>query len=113
MIAVVPRGRLDTVPSDLREKNPITDKDKVRLENTGGRGGVSHMANWIKRIEDRGKPICHEEIGHRTASICHLTNIGYQLRRPLEWDPAKEVFVGDEDANKLLHYEYRGDWKLG
>ena len=71
------------------------------------------MANWIKRIEDRGKPICDAEIGHRTAALCHLTNIGYQLGRPLEWDPAKEQFVDDAEANQKLSYEYRGDWKLG
>ena len=63
-------------------------------------------------MEDRGKCICHEEVGHRTASMCHLTNIAYELRRELNWDPKKEVFVDDEAANKLVGRPMRGDWKL-
>lgn len=110
-IITVDRGRLEIVPGDLQEKNPITEKD-IRLENAGGRNGVSHMANWMSRLEDRGKCICHEEVGHRTASMCHLTNIAYELRRELNWDPKKEVFVNDEGANKLIGRPMRGDWKL-
>ncbi len=109
-IITVDRGRLEIIPGDLREKKPITDKD-VRLENAGGRNGVSHMANWISNVKSRGKCICHEEIGHRTASLCHITNIAYQLDRPLEWDPKKEVF-DDSEANKMVAQEMRGDWKL-
>ena len=41
-------------------------------------------------------------MGHRSATICHLGNIGYQLRKPLRWDPAKERFVEDDEANKLV-----------
>jgi hypothetical protein len=39
-------------------------------------------------------------------------NIAYQLERELEWDSKKEVFVNDDEANKLLSRPYRGDWKL-
>ncbi|MCB1086880.1 MAG: Gfo/Idh/MocA family oxidoreductase [Verrucomicrobiae bacterium] len=111
-IVAVDRAELITVPSKMRETNPITDQD-LKLENTGGRAGVSHMANWLDRIADRGKCICHEEIGHRSASLCHLANIGYQLRRDLDWDPKEERFTNDEAANRLLSRERRGDWKLG
>ena len=57
-------------------------------------------------------PICTAEIGARSAAICHLANIGYGLRRPLKWDPAKEEFPADSEANKLLDYEMRAPWKL-
>ena len=52
------------------------------------------------------------ETGHRSASICHLGNIGYHLGRKLTWDPAKEMFVDDEAANKELTREPRAKWKL-
>lgn len=108
----VDRGHLTTIPNNMQEKNPLTEKD-LKLEDTGGTARVSHMGNWVNRIEDRGLPICHEEIGHRSASICHLGNIGYQLRRELDWDPKAERFTNDEAANKLLSREMRGEWKLG
>jgi predicted dehydrogenase len=110
-IVSVDRGRLDTVPADLVGKNPIDDKG-TKLINAGGKNGFSHMANWIENIEKRGQCICHEEIGHRTASICHLTNIAYQLRRELRWDPKAEQFIDDAEANKLVSQEMRGDWSL-
>ncbi|MCB1078036.1 MAG: Gfo/Idh/MocA family oxidoreductase [Verrucomicrobiae bacterium] len=110
-IVSVDRSRLDTVPVDLIAKNPIDEKG-IKLENAGGKNGFSHMANWIENIEKRGKCICHEEIGHRSASICHLTNIGYQLRRELRWDPKAEQFIDDAEANKLVSQEMRGDWTL-
>lgn len=108
----VDRGRLETFPADLQEKNPLGEGD-VKLENAGGRNGQSHMANWLDAIAKRGKCICHEEIGHRTATICHLANIGYQLRRELRWDPRAEQFLDDAEANRLVDQEMRGDWKLG
>ncbi len=107
----VNRGWLITVPEDLRETHPIADQD-IHLENTGGTNRVSHMQNFLERVADRGKCICHEEIGHRTATICHLTNLAYQLRRPLEWDPVNEKFVNDDEANSLIDQPMRGDWKL-
>lgn len=110
-VVSVDRGRLDTIPVDLREKNPIGENE-TKLENAGGRNGYSHMANWLENIESRGKCICHEEVGHRSASVCHLTNIAYQLRRELNWDPKTEQFIDDAEANALVDQEMRGDWKL-
>ena len=53
------------------------------------------------------------EIGNRSATVCHLANIGYQLRTALRWDPVQERFIDNVAANKLLEREYRAPWKLG
>ena len=44
--------------------------------------------------------------------LIHLANIGYQLRRNLVWNPEKERFVDDDEANKLLDHALRDPWKL-
>jgi hypothetical protein len=44
--------------------------------------------------------------------VCHLGNICYWLKRPLKWDPVKEVIVGDEYANQWLDRPRRGQWTL-
>ncbi len=72
----------------------------------------NHYRNWIDAIRSRKKPICDVEIGHRSATVCELGQIGYDLRRPLNWDPVKERFVNDDDANKLLSRPMRDPWKL-
>ena len=71
-----------------------------------------HKANWLDAIKSpKLGTICPAETGHRSATICHLTNIGYRLHRKLKWDPAKELFIGDEPANKELSRTPRDKWK--
>lgn len=75
-------------------------------------GGKDHHANWIECIKTREKPHSHEEIGHRAASLGHLTIIAYKLGRSLKWDPVREVFPEDEQANRLLRRARRAPWHI-
>ncbi|MDT8402856.1 MAG: hypothetical protein RQ743_14315, partial [Bacteroidales bacterium] len=52
------------------------------------------------------------ETGHRTASLCNIINIAYDLERPLKWSPAHERFIDDEGANDLLKRPFRGKWNF-
>ena len=63
-----------------------------------------HVADFLAAIREGRDPICTAEIGHRTATVCHLASIGYRLGLPLQWDPVAERFVGDNAAagNALL-----------
>ena len=72
----------------------------------------NHYLDWIDAIKKRSKPICDVETGHRSASVCNLGNIAYWLGRPLQWDPVKEKFKGDKEANKLLTKKYRKPFKV-
>jgi len=67
----------------------------------------AHVTDWINCIYDGKKPIGDIETGIRTATICHLLNIARYLGRNLKWDPAKEEFVGDAEANTWLKREHR------
>lgn len=72
----------------------------------------NHYTDWTDAIRNRTKPICDVEIGHRTASVCNIANIAYQLGRSLDWDPEKEEFKNDPEANKLRSKEYRKPYTL-
>jgi hypothetical protein len=52
------------------------------------------------------------EVGHRTASICHLINVAMRLKRPLKWDPVREVVQGDDEANRMLLRSMRSPWRV-
>ena len=67
----------------------------------------SHVTDWIDCIYNGKTPIGELETGIRTATICHILNIARYLGRPLTWDPAKEEFVGDADANTWLARAHR------
>lgn len=98
------RGKIESDPADL-VKQPIGEKEWHCYPSN------NHRRNWLDCVKSRKQPICTAEIGHRSATICHLANIGYWLRKPLTWDAAKERFVEDDAANKLLVREPRGPWK--
>lgn len=64
----------------------------------------SHVADFLSAIREQRDPICTAEIGHRTATICQLAVIGYQVGKPLSWNPVTERFSGENAAagNALL-----------
>ena len=93
---MVSRGdRLDTIPVELKER-PLEAND-IHLYNSN-----DHQDNWLQGIKTRKPPICPAEIGHRTATICHLSGIAERLKRPIKWDPAKEEILGDTEATRWM-----------
>jgi len=72
----------------------------------------NHYQDWADAIKNRTKPVAHAEIGHRSASVCNIANIAYQLNRTIEWDPVAEEFKGDDEANALLTKDYREPYSL-
>jgi hypothetical protein len=104
------RNKFTTNPPDF-----IKDPPDPRLaEKWEGDGWVAkgHVENWFDCIRTRQKPNADVEIGHRTASLCQLLVITRQLGRRLKWDPDKEIFPGDEEANALLDRPRRRGWEL-
>jgi predicted dehydrogenase len=71
-----------------------------------------HKRNFLDCIKSGRDPITPVEVGHRSASICHLANIAMKLKRRLHWDPNEERFINDEQANRLLSKPVRAPWHL-
>jgi predicted dehydrogenase len=84
------------------------------LKSTDERLYVSelHEKDWIQSAIEGSKPICDVEIGHRSATICHIANLAYEMRRPLKWDPVKEEFIDDFEANLRRGKQYRKPYEL-
>ena len=101
----ISREVFETLPANLPARG-FKDSDIKLYESN------DHYQDWLDCIRSRKQPISTAEIGHRTASVCFLTNIGYELKRPLKWDPAKEEFVNDAEANKLRSGFLRAPWKM-
>jgi hypothetical protein len=73
---------------------------------------VSHYQSWFDGIRSRRDPNTPVEVGHSSCTLCNIGNIGYELNRPLKWNPAIEKFMDDEEANSKLHYAYRAPYTL-
>jgi predicted dehydrogenase len=93
---LVSRGdRLETTPAALKDR-PLSPRDIHLYES------YDHEGNWLECIKTRKPPICPAEIGHRTATVCHLNGIAERLGRPIKWDPVKEEIIGDAYASRWL-----------
>jgi predicted dehydrogenase len=72
-----------------------------------------HIRNFLDCVKSRRPCRCDLETGHRSNTFALLANISLSTRSRLEWDARKERVRNNEEANDLLHYDYREPWKLG
>lgn len=93
------------VPENLKSQS-IDLNDKHLYQS------LDHYRDWLSCIKTGEKPICDVEVGHRTATVCNIGNIAYELGRPLKWDPEKEEFKNDKEANQMRAREMREPWKV-
>ena len=92
-----------------------TEPDEELAEQAvraGRASGGDHIQNWYDCIKSRQRPRADVEIGHRSATVCHLVNIARWTGRKLRWDPVKELFVDDPDANTYLDRPRRPGFEL-
>jgi predicted dehydrogenase len=101
----VMRGTLETTPASLKDKVIGPNEKRVYLS-------LDHYKDFLQAMRSRTKPIADVEIGHRTATVCNLGNLAYELKRPLHWNPSKEEFSNDDEANKLRGREMRKEWRV-
>ncbi|MDZ4687402.1 MAG: Gfo/Idh/MocA family oxidoreductase [Planctomycetaceae bacterium] len=102
----VDRGKIVGTPEDL-VKEPLPD-NATRLY-----ASKNHHQDFLDCIKSRKLPICDVEIGHRSATVCHLGNIAARIGRKVEWDPASEQILRDSEAAAMLSRPYRSPWTLG
>jgi len=80
-----------------------------REKGPSRQAGGDHYANFIKAVRsrktsDQNGPV---ESAHLSSALAHLGNIAFRLERQLKFDPEKEKFIGDDEANRMLTREYR------
>jgi len=97
-------GRLEGEPESIFQEMGLKTREVS--------GANNHHDNWLECIRTRGRTSTDEEIGHRSASLGHLATLAFKLNRSLKWDPAKEEFAGDPEANRLRSRAMREPWRM-
>lgn len=89
--------------------NSVIGPEELHLyTNPGG-----EHRDFLDCVKSRKDPYFPVDIGHRVATVCHLANVAIKTGRKLKWDPEAEVFIGDEEANRLrLVRAMRKPWSL-
>ena len=96
------RGKVEV----LGERNRRVDVDlKTQPQDTR-----SHVADFFDAIRNSRRPNADIELGHKTATLCHLGNIATRLQRTLKFDGENERINGDKEADALVQREYREHW---
>ena len=73
---------------------------------------VGHHRIFIESVKSRIDPNVPVETGHTSCTVCNLGNIAMELGRPVVWNPIVQKFMHDEEATRLLHYDYRPGYSL-
>lgn len=108
----VNRGGLTGKPvEELTSKDDDWMQEEISKLCNGKKPG-NHMGNFFECVKDGGKPISDVWSHHRSVSLCHLANIAMILDRPLRWDPEKETFVDDSEANGMVEREQRKEYAI-
>jgi predicted dehydrogenase len=102
------KGKMEIFRGNLKSNPPEIAEELLKSE----RRDQDHVDNWLSCILTGERPISDIAIGRRSAAICHLLNIARYLGRSLKWDPDKDVFIGDDEANTYLSREPRKGYEL-
>ena len=95
------------VASDPSILTSVIGPNEVHLYTSDDQHG-----NWLDCIRSRKAPTATAEIGHRACSTCLVNHIAMKTRRRLHWDPAKERFNNDDEANSMLSRPQRAAYVL-
>jgi predicted dehydrogenase len=98
-------GRIDAHPKSL-----LTSKIKsneIHLYKSD-----NHIQDFLDSVRSRTKAITPAEVAHHAIMVGHLGGIAMKLRRKVRWNPKKEQFINDPDADRLLARPMRSPWHL-
>jgi hypothetical protein len=105
-------AKLEASKPELLQEKPASLQVQLGRTPGGTNPLIGHVRSFLDAVKSRKQPTAPAEVGHRSASICHLNNIAMLVGRKLQWDPQKEQFANDAEANKLLTPVMRSPWRL-
>jgi predicted dehydrogenase len=101
----VKRGKLEANPASVLKEVIGPDEDKLYESR-------DHRRNFLDCVKSRKETIAPAEVGHRSISVGLLGEIAMLTESKLRWDPDKEVFLNNEQANRMLSRPMRSPWHL-
>ena len=93
--------------SDPKIITSVIGPDEIHLYDS-----KEHHGHWLDCIRSRQQPIAPVEVAHRACSACLLHHMAMKLKRKLYWDPNREHFKNDDEANGLLSRPQRTPYTL-
>jgi len=116
----VSRGSAKATASDPATGNsksfaassPAILKSEIGANEIHLHKSTDHHLDWLNSIRTRQRAATTPEIAHRSTSACEIAWITMKLGRKLRWDPVKEVFIGDDEANAMRSRPQRAPYGI-
>jgi hypothetical protein len=83
-----------------------------KVAEIGGYPATFHVRDFLDCVKSRGQPRANAQVACQTHIACHAANIAIFLGRKLAYDPKKNEFLGDEEANRLRSEAIRDPWRV-
>jgi len=100
-------GLIETQPASLKEEM----KEVIRRRESG-LDVAAHARNFFDCVKSRAKTVAPSQVMRRSHTTCFAAAAAWLLNRKLRFDPAKEEFVGDDEANSLRYRPARAPWAV-
>jgi predicted dehydrogenase len=96
--------------------NIAVSLDSLRAElparTIGGTSTKTHVRDFFNCVKSRGKTNANEDVMRKSHIACHAAAIAWKLGRRLKFDPVTEMFVGDDEANRMRSRAARQPWAV-
>jgi predicted dehydrogenase len=96
------QGFLESYPTDILAGRPARSDPRASV--------YDHHRNWLQAMRTRCRPNCDVSVGHHSTNVTNLGCVARWTGRVLKWDPAREEFLGDEEANRMRRRAMRAPW---
>lgn len=109
----IPKGKGEVEHAEFLDEQQQYPEDVAhkRTELFAAPATRRHMRDFVAARKEGRRPVADIEEGHISSACCIMANLSMELGRSLEWDAGTGRVKGDDEANRRLVREYRGNWK--
>jgi len=105
-------GWVETGDSGAMQIEPETLRAEKRVFTMRGTSAYTHVANFLDCVKTRRLTRANASVAGQSHIACHAAYIAWQLGRTLKFDPVKEEFIGDEEANRMRSRAMEAPWTI-
>lgn len=105
-------GWVETGDSGLFVVSPDSLRSSLRIEEMAGTDPKYHVREFIRCVKTRAQPTANAAVAAQSHIACHAATIAWRLGRDLKFDPESEMFIDDDDANRLRSRAMREPWRV-
>jgi len=95
----------------IKASNPKLIEGR-KFDTILGTDPIQHVRNFLDCVKSRQQPVCNSTVARYGHLTCFAAAISWKLGRKLTFDPVKEVFINDDEANAMRTYQRRAPYTI-